>query len=244
MEISRVELPDGQVVTVEHPDDWAEHKVIAFAELNAPQATRTESPTGTDNKDDSITTSDMVKLGLSRFAVQFIPDTFLVSNEDLFKVENAGVVQERQAREMAGVPVDAELGLGQEIVAGLADPLTTVGSPIKSGVTAFMKGLIPATTSTIGGTVGGMGASQLAKEYGAGPLGQELAGALGGGTFATATGVGTAATISTAVKAAGDLKDKVVGGDTGTLGVASDSMANSKVRAEINREKLETREIE
>lgn len=236
METSRVELPDGQVVTVEHPDDWAEHKVIAFAELNAPQATRTDADTGpTDNKDDDLTTTDLVKLGLSRFAVQFIPDTFLISNEDLFKVENAGVVQERQAREMAGVPVDAELGLGQEIVAGLADPLTTVGSPIKSGVTAFMKGLIPATTSTVGGTVGGMGASQVAAEYGASPLVQELAGAVGGGTFATATGVGTAATISTAVKVGGDLKDKVSGGDTGTLGVASDSMANSKVRAEVNR---------
>lgn len=244
METSRVELADGQVVTVEHPDDWPEYKVTAFAELNAPQATRTDALTGTDNKDDDVTTMDMVKLGLSRFAVQFVPDTFLVSSQEFVQqlqqaqqgnVENAGVFQERKAREMAGVPVDAELGLGNEIVAGLADPLTTVGSPIKSGITAFMKGLIPATTSTVGGTVGGMGASQVAADLGAGPLGQELAGAIGGGAFATASGVGTAATLSTAAKVAGDVKNKVVGGDTGALGVASDSMANSKVRAEINR---------
>jgi hypothetical protein len=244
MEISRVELADGQVVTVEHPEDWPEYKVTSFARLNAPQAKRTESPTGPDNKDDDLTTGDLVKLGLSRFAVQLIPDTFLISNEEMVEsfrqaalgnVENAGVTQERAARQMAGVPEDAELGLGEEIVAGLADPLTTVGVPFKAGAMAIMKGLVPAVTSTVGGTAGGMGASQVAGELGAGPLVQELAGAVGGGAFATASGVATAATISTAAKVAGDVKTKVVGGDTGTLGAASDSMANSKVRAEINR---------
>jgi len=244
MEISRVELADGQIVTVEHPDNWPEYKVTSFARLNAPQATRTGALAGTDNKDDNVTTMDMVKLGLSRFAVQFVPDTFLVSNEEFIQqlqqaqqgnVENAGVFQERKAREMAGVPVDAELDLGNEIVAGLSDPLTTVGSPIKSGIKAFMKGLIPATTSTVGGTVGGMGASQVASELGFGPLGQEMAGAIGGGTFATASGIGTTATLSVAAKVAGDVKNKVAGGDTGALGVAADGMANSKVRSEINR---------
>ena len=244
MDTNRVELPDGRVVTVEHPDYWTEAQIIAFAELNAPQAKRTESPTGTDNKDDDITTGDMVKLGLSRMAVQLIPDTFLTSSEEFVQqlqqmeqgnVENAGVFQERKAREMAGVPVDAELGLGNEIVAGLADPLTTVGVPLKSGATALMKGLIPAITSTAGGTFGGMSASQLAEDWGFGSFGQEVIGALGGTAFATTTGGATAATISTAAKVAGDAKNKIFGGDTGTLGAASDSMANSRVRAEINR---------
>jgi len=85
MEISRVELPTGQVVTVEHPEDWPEYKVTAFAELNAPSAVRTEAPSGTDNKDDDVTTVDAIKLGLARTAMQFIPDTFLISNEELME---------------------------------------------------------------------------------------------------------------------------------------------------------------
>ena len=149
MEVSRVELPTGQVVTVEHPEDWPEYKVKAFAELNAPAATRTQSTEGTDNKDDEVTTGDLVKLGLSRFAVQFIPDTFLISNKDLFKLENAGVTQERAARRMAGVPAQAELGFGQEMIAGLADPLTLIGVPVKQGVGALMKAAVPAVTSSV-----------------------------------------------------------------------------------------------
>lgn len=242
MEISRVELPTGQVVTVEHPEDWPEYKVTAFAELNAPSAVRTNAPSGTDNKDDDVTTVDAIKLGLARTAMQFIPDTFLISNEELREsirqanrgnVENAGTFQERMARELAGVPVDAELGYGQEVIAGLADPLNVVG--LRGGVKSVLQGLVPTVTASVSGTTGGMAASEIAKDFGAGPLGQELAGALGGGLTAASGGVATTAAISTGMRVAGDIKNRVVGGDTGTLGVASDALANSKVRAEINR---------
>jgi len=248
MEISRVELPTGQVVTVEHPEDWPEYKVTAFAELNAPSAVRTEAPSGTDNKDDDVTTVDAIKLGLARTAMQFIPDTFLISNEELMEsirqaklgnVENAGTFQERKARELAGVPVDAELGYGQEVVAGLADPLNVVG--LRGGVKSVLQGLVPTVAASVSGTTGGMAASQIAEDFGAGQLGQELAGALGGGLTAASGGVATTAAISTGMRVAGDIKNKVVGGDTGTLGVASDALANSKVRAEINRIKATSR---
>jgi hypothetical protein len=244
MEVSRVELPTGQVVTVEHPEEWPEYKVKAFAELNAPAATRTQSTEGTDNKDDEVTTGDLVKLGLSRFAVQFIPDTFLISNEDLFKVENAGVTQERAARRMAGVPAEAELGFGQEMIAGLSDPFTLTGVPVKQGVGAFMKALVPAVTSTVSGTATGLAVPQVVKELGGGELAQEMSAALAGGLVSTGAGVGTSAALSTGLKVAGDIKNKVIGGETGTLGVASDAMANSRVRAEINRIKSTSTEEE
>ena len=235
LEVSRVELPTGQVVNVEHPEDWPDYKVTAFAELNAPAATRTQSSKGTDNKDDTVTTADLVKLGLSRFATQVIPDTFLISNEDLFNVEYAGVAQERSARNMAGVPQDAELGFGQEMIAGLADPLTLTGFPVRQGLTGLSKAAVPAVTSTVAGTATGLAAPQIVEAMGGGQLAQELSAVIGGGLVSTAAGVGTSAAVNTGFKVAGDVKNKVVGGDTGTLGVASEAMANSRVQAEINR---------
>jgi|DEB0MinimDraft_6_1074348.scaffolds.fasta_scaffold06098_3 hypothetical protein len=249
MEVSRVELDDGQVVTVEHPEEWSENKILAFARLNKPEAKRTEAASGTDNKDDDISTTDLVKLGLSRFAVQFIPDTFLMSNGEFIKqleeakagrVEYAGAVQERQAREMAGIPQEAQLGLGQEIIAGLADPLTLTGTPIRSGVTAAAKSLIPAAVSTAAGTTAGVVAPQVAAELGAGQLGQELAGVFAGASTGITTGGIATAGVTTGLKVLGDVKNKVVGGDTGTLGVASEAMSNSAVKAEINRIKNTT----
>ena len=249
MEVSRVELDDGQVVTVEHPEEWSEDRILAFARLNAPEAKRTEAASGTDNKDDDVSTTDLVKLGLSRFAVQFIPDTFLMSNGEFIKqleeakagrVEYAGAVQERQAREMAGIPQEAQLGLGQEIVAGLADPLTLTGAPVRSGIAAAAKALIPATVSTAAGTTAGVVAPQVAAELGAGQLGQELTGVVAGAGAGITTGGVATAGVTTGLKVLGDVKNKVVGGDTGTLGVASEAMANSAVKAEINRIKNTT----
>jgi hypothetical protein len=250
MEVSRVELDDGQVVTVEHPEDWNENKVIAFARLNSSQARRTEAVEGTDNKDDEVSTADLVKLGLSRFAVQFVPDVFLTSRGERNKairealeggkVEYAGDFAERKAREMSGVPQEAQLSYGQEVIAGLSDPLTAAGVPLRSGVTALAKALTPAVASTVAGTTAGIAAPEVATEMGAGRFGQEVAGAIAGGTAGIATGGVTTAGITTGFKVLGDIKNKVVGGETGALGVASESMANSRVKAEINRIKNTT----
>ncbi len=198
----------------------------------------------TDNKDDEVSTTDLIKLGLSRFAVQFIPDTFLMSNGEFLKqleeaqkgnVEYAGAFAERKAREMAGVPQEAQLTYGQEIMAGLADPLTLTGVPVKAGLTAATKALIPATASTVAGTTAGVVAPEIAAELGAGQLGQELAGTLAGASAGISTGGVATAGVTTGFKVLGDIKNKVVGKDTGTLGVASEAMANSRVKAEINR---------
>jgi len=250
MEVSRVELDNGQVVTVEHPEEWNESKILAFARLNAPEAKRTEAASGTDNKDDEVSTTDLIKLGLSRFAVQFIPDTFLMSNGEFLKqleeaqkgsVEYAGAFAERKAREMAGVPQEAQLTYGQEITAGLADPLTLTGVPVKAGLTAATKALIPATASTVAGTTAGIAAPEIAAELGAGQLGQEIAGTLAGAGAGITTGGVATAGVTTGLKVLGDIKNKVVGNDTGTLGVASEAMANSRVKAEINAIKNNSR---
>jgi len=245
MEVNRVELDDGRVVTVEHPEEWSEDRILAFARLNAPEAKRTEAASGTDNKDDEVSTTDLVKLGLSRFAVQFVPDVFLYSRGErqaeiekaltTGEVENAAVAQERKAREIAGVPADKQLDLSQEIVAGLSDPLTLAGTPVRSGVSALVKGLFPAVSSTVAGTTGGYVAPQIAEELGAGEFGQEVAGVVAGAGAGISVGGVTTAGVTTASKVLGDVKNKVVGGDTGTLGVASEAMANSAVKAEINR---------
>jgi hypothetical protein len=249
MEFSRVELDDGQVVTVEHPEEWPESKILAFARLNAPAAKRTEAASGTDNKDDEVSTTDLIKLGLSRFAVQFVPDTFLMSNAEFIKqleeakagkVEYAGDFAERKAREMAGVPQETQLTYGQEVKAGLADPLTFVGVPVKAGLTSLARGLIPATVSTVGGTTAGIAAPKIAAELGAPQIAQEIAGVVAGGATGIATGGVATAGVSTGFKVLGDIKNKVVGGETGTLGVASEAMANSRVKAEINRIKSNT----
>lgn len=246
--VSRVELDTGQVVTVDHPEEWPEHKVIAFAELNAPEATRTEAPSGTDNKDDTVTTGDLVALGVSRFAAQFVPDVFLISPSEMVEslvenqrqrdqglpVENTSVANERRAREMAGVPVDAELGFGQELVAALSDPLTATGAPLKRGVTSYLTGLIPGAASTAAGTGAGMVAPRLVQGMGGGQLAQELSTAIAGGAVSTIAGVGTTAALSTTGKVASDAVSKIRGKDS-TLGVASDALANDKVKAEIKR---------
>ena len=246
--VSRVELDTGQVVTVDHPEEWPEYKVIAFAELNAPEATRTEAPSGTDNKDDTVTMGDLLSLGPARFAAQFVPDVFLISPSEMVEslvenqrqrdqglpVENTSVANERRAREMAGVPVDAELGFGQELVAAISDPLTATGAPLKRGVTNYLTGLIPGVASTVAGTGAGMVAPRVVQGLGGGELAQELSTAIAGGAVSTIAGVGTTAALSTAGKVGSDAISKIRGKDS-TLGVASDALANDKVKAEINR---------
>jgi len=246
--VSRVELDTGQVVTVDHPEEWPEYKVIAFAELNAPEATRTEAPSGTDNKDDTVTMGDLLALGPARFAAQFVPDVFLISPSEMVEslvenqrqrdqglpVENTSVANERRAREMAGVPVDAELGFGQELVAAISDPLTATGAPLKRGVTSYLTGLIPGVASTVAGTGAGMVAPRVVQGLGGGELAQELSTAIAGGAVSTIAGVGTTAALSTAGKVGSDAISKIRGKDS-TLGVASDALANDKVKAEINR---------
>ena len=69
--ISRVELENGEVVTVEHPEKWTQNQITNFAILNAPDSKRTSeaSVSGPANKDDEITTKDLVGLGLARSAI-------------------------------------------------------------------------------------------------------------------------------------------------------------------------------
>ena len=257
---SRVDLGDGSVLTFAHPDDWSDAKIKAYARLNRSKATSTKSTdTPTDNKTDAedITAFDLAKLGLSRFAVQFVPDVFLYSrdetnaalersvgkSEGLFdtvgstmmegEAENPGAVKERKARQIAGVPVDAELGLGQEIIAGLSDPLTLAGTPIRAGVTKFLAGAVPAVTSTVAGTTGGVVAPQIVKELGGGEFAQEMAGAVAGGTAGFAAGAGVTPVVSTATRVGAEGFKKLTN--------APEALANSQVRSELNQIKNTTK---
>lgn len=85
--ISRVELDNGEVVSIEHPEGWTDLQITNYALLNAPQAKRTSQhdASGPANKDDEITNTDLVKLGIARFGIQFVPDVFLMSPEEFRK---------------------------------------------------------------------------------------------------------------------------------------------------------------
>lgn len=242
--ISRVELDDGSVVNVAHPEGWPESKILAFARLNKKQATSTNSDTTTDNKADAedITTADLLKLGLTRFAVQFVPDVFLYGRDErnaaiekaltTGEVENSAVVQERKAREIAGVPVDAELGLLQEVIAAGGDPLTFAGTPIRAGLTKFFAGAVPAAASTVAGTAAGVVAPQVAKELGVGEFGQEVSGVITGGVVGTAAGAGVNPVINTVTRAATETTSKLLN--------APEALAASEIKAEINNIKRAT----
>jgi len=174
MKVSRVELEDGQVVTVEHPEDWKSYKIEAFARLNAPSAKKTESSGATDNKEDDISTADLAKLGLSRFAVQFVPDVFLYSKEERARelnnalqgqgVENAALVNERMARRMAGVPEQAQLSTRQEVVAALSDPTALAAGPGRAAGNVA-KQLMQQSTGKLVGPVATNLAETGAKEF-------------------------------------------------------------------------------
>ena len=254
--ISRVELDNGEVVSIEHPEGWTDLQITNYALLNAPQAKRTSqhNASGPANKDDEITISDLVQLGIARFGIQFVPDVFLMSPEEFRKDmdlafsgrERETIMQrdERLAREFAGIPADMPLTLTQELFAAGGDPLSYMGvkAPLKVAggvvqrqIVPFLKTAIPAVTSTAAGLAGGMTASQLAAEAGASPITQEIAAITAGGVAGATTNVVTAPAIMTVGKVAGDLKTKLTGEKTDIFGPASEAMANSQVRAEINR---------
>ena len=275
MKVSRVELEDGQVVTVEHPENWEDFRVEAFARLNAPLAKKTESNGSTDNSEDDISTADLVKLGLSRFATQFVPDVFLYSKEERARelsnamqgqpVENAAAVNERLARRVAGVPEQAQLSTGQEVIASLSDPTALAAGPgraagtvakqlmqqatgklvgpvatnlAETGAKEFLRRTLQAAPSSVlsttGGVVGAETAAEIAAESGVSPVGQEIAGVLGGATLGVSAGGVTAPAVTTGAKVLRDLKNKATGGSN-SLNLASEAMANSMVKAEIER---------
>ena len=66
--VSRVELANGEVISVEHPVEWPEEVVLAWAVNNQDQSKRTSQQTeiGPANKDDDVTVGDLVKLGFMR----------------------------------------------------------------------------------------------------------------------------------------------------------------------------------
>jgi hypothetical protein len=255
--ISRVELENGEVVTVEHPEKWTTSQITNFAILNAPDAKRTSnhSVSGPANKDDEVSTTDLIKLGLARFGLQFVPDTFLMTREEMKneiemlqrgeKVETPAQFAEREARELAGVPATANLTLTDEIIASFGDLTTYIGvkSPINIGEKLlrkikpgeFLTTLAPAATANIAGVSGGMAASEIARQAGFGEYGQEIAGIVGGGTAGTVVGAGATPVIQTGVRVGKDVGRKVFGEKTEIFGPASEAMANSQVRAEINR---------
>ena len=242
--ISRVELGDGSVVTVEHPEKWDASQIKAFARLNKKPSKTKSVNTVTDNADDAneISTADAVKLGLSRFAVQFIPDVFLLSSEERNKmmqqafeegvVENGAVVQERSARQMAGIPEQAQLSFADELIAGISDPLTAAGTPLRKGVTSAIGALVPAVTSTVAGTTAGMVAPQVTAALGGGEFAQEITGAIAGGTAGAITGAGISPVITTVVRAGSDV--------VGKFSNAPEALASSEIKAEINNIKRGT----
>ena len=279
--ISTIEFSDGQVARIEHPEEWDQDKVLAWARLNREQTKTTGSASGTDNKEDDLGVLDLLSLGASRLAVQVIPDVFLVSKEERQaeieralngkRVENAGVVQERAARRMAGIPENAELSIGQEILAGFGDPTTFAAGPGRAGqklietlakkaAGTFAGPVQPVARQTAGevikrtaaaapsaaaassaGTVSGLAAPDITRELGGGELAQEITGAVVGGAAGAGAGiVAGRATTSTALRLGKDVKRRLTGEKSDLLGPASEAMANSQIRAEINRIKTTT----
>lgn len=279
--ISTIEYNDGQVARIEHPEEWDQDKVLAWARLNREQTKTTGAASGTDNKEDDPGVLDLLSLGASRLAVQFIPDVFLVSREERQaeieralngqRTENAGVFQERAARRMAGIPENAELSLGQEVLAGFGDPTTFAAGPGRAGqkaidtlakqaVGAFSGPLQPVARQTAtelvkrtaavapsaaiassAGTVTGLAAPDVVGQLGGGELAQEITGAVTGGIVGAGAGaVAGRATTSTALRLGKDVKRRLTGEKSDLLGPASEAMANSQIRAEINRIKTTT----
>ena len=255
--LSRVELDNGEIVTVEHPEKWTQDQITNFAILNAPESKRTSehSMSGPANKDDEITSSDLIKLGLARFSMDFIPDTFLMTREEMRseldklqrgeEVETISQFNERKARELAGVPAAANLSLTDEIIASFGDITSFIGvrSPINLGANLmnklqpgkFLATLAPAAAANIAGVTGGMGASELARQAGLGEYGQEVSGIFGGAAGGTVAGAGATPVIQTGTRVVKDVGRKVLGEKTEIFGPASEAMANSQVRAEVNR---------
>ena len=255
--LSRVELDNGEVVTIEHPEKWTQDQITNFAILNAPESKRTSdySASGVANKDDEVTTKDLVGLGLARFGLQFIPDTFLMTVDEMRnevdklqrgeQVETPAQFAEREAREIAGVPTTANLTLTDEIIASFGDLTTYIGvkSPINLGPKIlpklkpgeFLSTLLPAATANIAGVAGGMTASELARQSGYDEYGQQIAGIMGGAGGGTVVGAGATPVIKTGLRVFKDVGRKLAGDKTEIFGPASEAMANSQVRSEINR---------
>jgi hypothetical protein len=264
--ISRVELENGEVVTVEHPEKWTQSQITNFAILNAADSKRTSesSTSGPANKDDEITTKDLIGLGLARFGLQFTPDTFLMTVDEMRnevdmlqrgeKVETPAQFAEREARELAGIPATANLTLTDEIIASFGDLTTYIGvkSPINVGEKllrklqpgVFLSTLLPAATANIAGVAGGMAASDVARQSGFDEYGQQIAGIVGGGAAGTVVGAGATPVIQTGTRVVKDVGRKVLGEKTEIFGPASEAMANSQVRSEINRIKNTTKPSE
>jgi hypothetical protein len=95
--------------------------------------------------------------------------------------------------------------------------------------------LAPAAAANIAGVTGGMGASELARQAGFGEYGQEVAGIFGGATGGAVVGAGATPVIQTGTRVVKDVGRKVLGEKTEIFGPASEAMANSQVRAEVNR---------
>lgn len=268
--ISRVELDNGEVVSIEHPEKWTQSQITNFALLNAPESKRTSdySSSGVANKDDDITTKDLVGLGLARFGLQFVPDTFLMTVDEMRnevdkiqrgeKIESPAQFEEREARELAGIPATTNLTLTDEIIASFGDLTTYIGvkSPINVGEKLlrklqpgqFLSTLLPASTANIAGVTGGMTASELARQSGFDEYGQQIAGIIGGGAAGTVAGAGATPVIQTGTRVVKDVGrkvfGKVFGNKTEIFGPASEAMANSQVRSEINRIKDTTQSSE
>jgi hypothetical protein len=255
--LSRVELDNGEIVTIEHPEKWTQDQITNFAILNAPESKRTSdySASGVANKDDEVTTKDLVGLGLARFGLQFIPDTFLMTVDEMRnevdklqrgeQVETPAQFAEREAREIVGVPTTANLTLTDEIIASFGDLTTYIGvkSPINLGSKLlpklkpgqFLSTLLPAATANIAGVAGGMTGSELARQSGFDEYGQQIAGIFGGAGAGTVAGAGATPAIQTGTRVFKDVGRKVFGDKTEIFGPASEAMANSQVRSEINR---------
>ncbi|BCV05420.1 MAG: hypothetical protein CM15mV106_360 [uncultured marine virus] len=250
--VSRVELENGEVISVEHPVEWPEEVVLAWAVNNQDQSKRTSQQTdiGPANKDDDVTTGDLIKLGLMRFGYQFVPDVFLLGPEKWREtitqedgLQQIEAITEAEARKKSGVPVDEELTFLQELATLPGDPLSYVGvsAPVKlagkipkTNLFDFFKTLTPSLASGGAGVGGAMIGQELGEQYDLGQTGTALLStglALAGGVSAGAV---TTPLVETGFKVGSDTK-KFFLGESNILGSGSEAMANSQVRAEINR---------
>ena len=159
--ISRVTMDDGTVVPVNHPVSWPKEKIKAFARLNRNNVNVTKSETTvSDNSSDfDFTIGKKAGLALSRFAVQFVPDVFLYSREETEEAyrriasgetQSISAERERYAREMAGVPQDAELSMMDEVYTSMMDPFALATGPSRAGANV-MTGIVNQTVRRMQG---------------------------------------------------------------------------------------------
>lgn len=119
---STVELEDGREITIEHPEEWSENRIKAFALSNVPPKYKD----AVTDETDPVTTQDLLLAGVMDAATGLVPDIFFGDNLMATPDE---VLAERESfiRDSLGIPSDYEMTTGDLITRALGDPMTYVG---------------------------------------------------------------------------------------------------------------------